>query len=390
MTSVLINALKMVADEKDIQIEDLVHIIEEAVTAAAAKRLGRENLEARFDQDKGEFDLFELFQIKEKVEDKITEIALADAVEINPTAFVGDVFRRQFQMEGLGRIAAQSVRQMIHKKGKELELDRLFAALKNREGEMVTGKMVKRAGSGILFEIDVADAILPKSDQLELDRLERGKNVRLLIVGAERGKKEPIAIVSRTHPDLLRRLFALESPEVADGQVEIMDVARDSSGRSKVAVRSRKPGVDAVGACVGVRGGRIQPIVAELSGEKIDIFEWTDDPALLIRRALTPSRDLMVVPVHEARKACVVAPESQLSPAIGKKGVNIKLAQRITGWGLDVLSLSQYEERKASLQHVHEGMDKEAVELAKGRPDEPETRRRETGESPKPGKEKTE
>ncbi|MDH5678803.1 MAG: transcription termination factor NusA [Nitrospinota bacterium] len=349
MTSELINALKMVADEKAIKIEDLIHIIEEAVTAAAAKRLGKQNLAASFNTDRGEFDLFELLEIKEEATDSNVEISLEEALDYNPSSMLGEMFRRQIQMEGLGRIAAQSVRQMIHKKGKELELDRIYAQLKNREGEVTSGKMVKRAGDGYLFEIDVADAILPKEEQLDLDRIERGKRIKLLIIGAERGKKEPIAIVSRNRPPLLRRLLTIESPEVADGQVEIVDIVRDRTGRSKVAVRSRKQGVDPVGSCVGVRGGRIQPIVQELSGEKIDVFEYSDDPAVLIKRALTPARDLMVIPIAGIRKACVVAPESQLSPAIGKKGVNIQMAQRITGWGLDVLSHSQYEERKERL-----------------------------------------
>ena len=356
MTSELVNALKMVAGEKAVSIEDLVHIIEEAVTAAAAKRLERGNLAAAFDAVKGEFDLYEILEVKEAAEDPRMEIDLAAAELINPAARLGETVRRQIQMEGLGRIAAQSVRQMIHKKGRELEQDRLFAKLKGMAGKMITGRMIKRAGDAYLFETDMAEATLPRREQLDLDKLERGKNIKLLVVDAERGKKEPVAIVSRTRPELLSRLLALESPEVAAGDVEIVALERDSTGRSKVAVRSKKPGVDAVGACVGVRGGRIQPVVAELSGEKIDLFEWSADPVQMIKSSLTPARDLMVIPIGQEKKACVVAPESQLSPAIGKRGVNIKLATRITGWEMDVISRSQYEERK---NRIHFGVPRE-------------------------------
>ncbi|MDH4183203.1 MAG: transcription termination/antitermination protein NusA, partial [Nitrospinota bacterium] len=199
---------------------------------------------------------------------------------------------------------------------------------------------------GWLFEIEGVEAVLPKHEQLETDSLERGKTVKLLIMDAERGKREPIAIVSRCHPTLLRKLIAIESPEVADGHVEIVALARDASGRSKVAVRGKKPGIDPVGSIIGVRGGRIQPIVSEFSGEKIDIFEWSDDPAKLIQSALTPAKDLLVIPLGQEKKAAVVTPESQLSLAIGKKGVNIKLATKITGWELDVVSQAEYRERK--------------------------------------------
>jgi N utilization substance protein A len=352
MTTELVNALKMVAGEKAIKIEDLIQVIEEAVCAAAAKRLERENLAASFDQVKGEFDLFEILEIKELVENGASEISLAAALEINPEARLGEKLRRQVQMEGLGRIAAQSVRQMIHKKGRELEQDRLYAKLKSMVGSVLTGRMIKLAGESYLFETDMAEAVLPKEEQLDLDRLERGKNIKLLLVDAERGKKDPVAIVSRTRPELLARLIAIESPEVAAGEVEIVIMARDSSGRSKVAVRSKKPGVDAVGACVGVRGGRIQPIVAELSGEKIDLFEWTADPVQLMKAAMTPARDLLVIPMGHGKKACVVAPESQLSLAIGKRGVNIRLATRITGWEMDVISRAEYEERKRAIHHA--------------------------------------
>lgn len=357
MSTELINALRMVADEKSIGMDDLIATIESAVTIAAVKRLGRDNLKAMFDRDRGEFDLFEILDITDHVDDPVSQISLEDALELDPEARLGGEIHRNVEMEDLGRIAAQSVRQMIIKKGREAEAHNLFLSYSARKGEMVTGRILRRIDSGYLIDLGDVEAMLPPSEQLANDRLERGRNVRLVISEVAEGKREPLVTVSRTHPALLRRLLEMETPEIGEGLVEIVAIARDPSGRSKVAVRSKKKEIDPVGACVGVRGGRIQPIVRELSGEKIDVFAWSDDPAKLIASALTPAKDVKVIISEEDRQADVIVPDEQLSPAIGKKGVNVKLAVKLTKWELDVMNQKEYEEK---LERLRAGGEEES------------------------------
>lgn len=347
--SELLNALQMVADEKSIDLADLIETIEEAVTKAASKRLNRENLDARFDRDKGKFDLYEILEVVDAPEKDAEQISAEEAAALDPAASVGDMVRRHVEMEDLGRIAAQSVRQMIHKKGRELEQMRLENELKSRIGSMVSGKVLRRAADGYLIDLGDAEAILPKIEQVAQERLERGRTVKLIITGVTSGRGEPLVTVSRRHPDLLAKLMEIEIPEVADGVVEIVGLARDNQGRSKVAVRSGKPDVDPVGSCVGTRGNRIQMIMKELSGEKIDVFEWSDNPEKLIALALAPARNLDVILLKNEKKAYVVVPDDQLSLAIGKKGSNIKLAVKLTGWDLDVMSAAEYQELKGRL-----------------------------------------
>ncbi len=361
MSSELINALKMVADEKSINIGDLIETIEGAVSTAAAKRLNRNNLEAKFNGEKGEFDLFEILKVCERVEDPLLQINADEALKIDDKARIGSTVWRHVEMEDLGRIAAQSVRQMIHKKGRELELDRLFASYRSRIGEMVTGRMIRKSHENYIFSLDDIEALLPTDEQLALDNLERGRHVKLFIIDVSFATREPLVIVSRSNPDLLRKLLELETPEIIEGHVEIVAVARDYTGRSKVAVRSKKPDVDAVGSCVGVRGGRIQPVVKELSGEKIDVFNWSDDPKKLISSALTPAKNIEVIPARDEKKAYAIAPDDQLSLAIGKKGVNVNLAVNITGWQLDVLSRREYEENLKRFRREKAEQDYEDV-----------------------------
>jgi len=352
MSTELLNALNMVANEKSIDIDDLIETIEGAVSFAASKRLERDNLEAKFDREKGLFDLFEILKVCESVQEPKLEINVADAEKIDSQAHIGISVRRRVELAGLGRIAALSVRQMIQKKGRELELDRLYAYYRQKIGSATTGRLIRKSHDNYVFSLEGIEAILPPDEQLTNDRLERGKNIKLLVIDVSFTRKEPVAIVSRTHPDLLRKLLELETPEIVEGHVEIVALARDFAGRSKVAVRSKKPGVDPVGACVGVRGGRIQPIVKELANEKIDVFCWDDDPKALIASALVPAKNVEVIPAREEKKAYVIVPDEQLSLAIGKKGVNVRLAVKICRWELDVMSRREYEENLKRIQHI--------------------------------------
>lgn len=345
MTSELINALKMVADEKSMNINDLIATIEEAVLAVASKRFNRDNLQVVFNTSKGEFELYEELEVVEDIEYPLDQIRLDKAITLDPSASVGSMVKSRVVMEDLGRIAAQSVRQMIHKKGREAEVHKRFLNYKDRIGEMITAKIAKRNDFGVVFELGEIEAILPPSEQLATDKYERGKNMRVVIAEVMEGRREPRVILSRANPALLQKLLEMESPELADGSVEIISMARDQSGRSKLAVRSRKKDVDPVGSLIGAQGVRIKPVMKELSGEKIDIFTWSDDPKKLIAAALTPAKGLTVILSDKQKFAEVIAPDDQLSLAIGKRGCNVKLAVQITHWDLDVMSRKEYEEK---------------------------------------------
>ena len=347
MTSELMNALKMVADEKSMNINDLIATIEDAVLVVAAKRFNRANLEVVFNTSKGEFELYEALEVTEHVDDPLRQITLDKATALDTSASIGSTVKNRVVMEDLGRIAAQSVRQMIHKKGREAEVHKRYLNYKARVGEMITARMVKRTDAGVVFDLGELEAIMPPSEQLAMDKYERGKNMRLVISDVMEGRREPQVILSRANPTLLQKLLEMESPELADGSVEIIAMARDQSGRSKLAVRSRKKDVDPVGALIGAQGLRIKPVMKELSGEKIDIFAWTDDPKKLIASALTPAKGMTIILSEKRRFAEVIAPDDQLSLAIGKKGCNVKLAVKITRWDLDVMSRKEYEEKMA-------------------------------------------
>lgn len=349
MTSELINALKMVADEKSMDINVLIATIEEAVLAVASKRFNRDNLQVVFNTAKGEFELYEELEVVEDVEYPLDQIGLDKAVELDPSAVIGSMVKSRVIMEDLGRIAAQSVRQMIHKKGREAEVHKRFLNYKARIGEMITAKIAKRNDAGVVFELGEIEAIMPQAEQLATDKYERGKNMRVVISEVSEGRREPRVILSRANPALLQKLLEMESPELADGSVEIISMARDQSGRSKIAVRSRKKDVDPVGALIGAQGVRIKPVMKELSGEKIDIFTWSDDPKKLIASALTPAKGLTVIVSEKRKFAEVIAPDDQLSLAIGKRGCNVKLAVQITHWDLDVMSRKEYEEKLARM-----------------------------------------
>ncbi|MBF0170977.1 MAG: transcription termination/antitermination protein NusA, partial [Nitrospinae bacterium] len=289
MSTELINALKMFADEKSMNVDDLVRAIEEAVALAARKRLEQDNLEVVFNRNKAVFELFEVLTVDDG--DHMGDLTPAEARAIDPDAQLGGTVRRYVEMADLGRIAALSVRQMIHKKGREMELIRLAGSYARRAGQMLIARANSKNDDGWWFELGDLSGLMPPSEFLLTDTIERAKEMRVCIVGVDSSRRTPVVTLSRSRADLLLRLMELEVPEMADGTVEVVAISRDNTGRSKVAVRSRKPQIDPVGACVGVRGSRIQPVVKELNNEKIDIFPYSDDPAKMIASALTPAKN---------------------------------------------------------------------------------------------------
>lgn len=352
MSTELVNALKMVADGKKMSLEDLVATIEEAVTLAAVKRLGRTNLESRFVQERGEFELDEILTVTEEVSDPATEILLEDAIAIDPEAEDGHVVRRKVVMEGLGRIAAQSVRQMIHKRGREAETANLREGYQKRIGQMISAIVTRKTRDGVVFDLNDTEGLLAPTHQLAHDRYDRGKRFKVTIDGVSEERGAPMVNLSRTSHKLLTALIELETPEVAEGVVNIVACARDSSGASKVAVVSTRNDVDPVGAVIGARGSRIQPISRELSGEKIDLFRWSADPSALIASALTPAKKIKVIMNDKKEEADVIVDDEELSLAIGKRGVNVRLATQVTGYAIDVMNEKEHKEKIERLANL--------------------------------------
>ena len=349
MSDELLNALTMVADERRMELEDLIATIEEAVTLAAIKRLERTNLEALFTKEKGEFTLWEILTVVEDVTHPATEINLTDAKAIDEEAEPEGEVRRPVVMEGLGRIAARSVRQMIHKKGREAQTASLREQYRARVGEMISAKISRKSREGFVFDLGDAEGLLSPEKELAHDRPERGARMKIAIDGVSEERGMPLVTVSRTDPSLLEKLIELETPEIAEDLVTIVAIARDRSGASKVAVSSRKKDIDPVGAIIGARGSRIQPVSKELAGEKIDVFHWSDDLSTLITSALTPAKKMRVILNEKERKADVIVADDQLSLAIGRKGVNVNLAAKIADCSLDVMNEEEFVAKEKRL-----------------------------------------
>ena len=349
MSDELLNALTMVADERRMELEDLIATIEEAVTLAAIKRLERTNLEALFTKEKGEFTLWEILTVVEDVTHPATEINLADAKVIDEEAEPDGEVRRPVVMEGLGRIAARSVRQMIHKKGREAQTASLREQYRAKVGEMISAKISRKSREGFVFDLGDAEGLLSPEKELAHDRPERGARMKIAIDGVSEERGMPLVTVSRTDPSLLEKLIELETPEIAEDLVTIVAIARDRSGASKVAVSSRKKDIDPVGAIIGARGSRIQPVSKELAGEKIDVFHWSDDLSTLITSALTPAKKMRVILNEKERKADVIVADDQLSLAIGRKGVNVNLAAKIADCSLDVMNEEEFVAKEKRL-----------------------------------------
>ena len=341
MQNPLLQTIEALAKEKGIEAETIVTAIEDAVLTASRKYYKTtENLKTRFNPDTGQVDLFAIKHIVSDVEDPSTQISLKDAQEI-----YGDEAEVDMEVEFpkrtdvLGRIAAQTAKQVIFQKVREAERENIFAEYNERVGE-VNNSIVKRFENGdLIVEIGRVEAVLPRKEQSRAESYSPGDRIRTVIKGVSRSAKGPQIVLSRTDPALLIKLFEQEVPEIYDGTVIIRGAVREAGDRAKVAVYSRERDVDPVGACVGMKGTRVQAIIRELRGEKIDIVEWSDDPILFVTSALSPAKVQRVSIVDaEDRVMEVVVEDMQLSLAIGKKGQNVRLAAKLTGWRIDIKS----------------------------------------------------
>ena len=344
----LLQIADAVAKEKSIDKKIVISAMEEAIQRAAASKYGSENrIKVEIDEETGSIKLMRLLEVVEEVTDNFREISLEEAKTKHPDAEIGGPeITEELPPIDFGRVAAQSAKQVIVQKVRDAERERHYEEFKDRVGEIISG-VVKRVEYGsIVVDLGRAEAIIRKDDLLPREIYRPGDRVRAYIFDVRREMRGPQIFLSRTHSDFMANLFAQEVPEIYDGIIEIVGVARDPGSRAKIAVQSTDSSIDPVGACVGMRGSRVQAVVNELQGEKIDILSWTNDIADFVVKALQPSEVMKVVLYDEDQRLEVVVPEDQLSLAIGRRGQNVRLASELSGWDIDILTEDQESERR--------------------------------------------
>ena len=341
MSRDFVGALLQLNAEKGVPREQLLATVEDAVQAAYRRVTpGNENVHVQIDGETGRIRAYRANRVVDEVEDPLTEFTLAEARAVEPGAQVGDLVEiEELDASTFGRIHAQTAKQLVLQRLREAERDVVFGQFAQREAEIITGTVNRVEPRGVVLDIGRGvEAILAPTEQSSQESYRIGQHVKAYVLEVRRTTRGPQVYVSRTHKGFLRRLFELEVPEIHNGTVEIKAIAREAGTRSKMAVSSRQEGLDPVGATVGQRGGRVQAVVAELGGEKVDIIPWSDDPAKLVANALSPAQVVGVSIDEEARIATVIVPERMLSLAIGREGQNARLAAKLTGWRIDIRS----------------------------------------------------
>ncbi len=343
----LLQIADAVAREKSIEREVVIQAMEDAIQKAAKSRYGSENeIKAEIDPKTGEISLARLLEVVDEVVMEATQISLQEAQKRNPDAKLGDFIAEALPPLDFGRVAAQNAKQVIVQKVREAERERQYEEYKDRVGEIVNG-IVKRVEYGnIIVDLGRAESIVRRDESLPRENFRYGDRIRAYIYEVRKEQRGPQIFLSRTRPEFMAKLFSQEVPEIYDGIVEIKSVARDPGSRAKIAVISKDSSIDPVGACVGMRGGRVQAVVNELQGEKIDIIQWSPDAATFIVNALAPAEVVKVVLDEEAERIEVVVPDDQLSLAIGRRGQNVRLASNLTGWVIDIMTEAEESERR--------------------------------------------
>lgn len=343
MISELKKVIDVVSRERGVGRDVLIKTLEEAVKAAARKKLGQNyDLEVNFNEEMDEIEVFEFKEVVEEVTNEHLQISLEEAHDVDPESQVGDSLGIKVDTDVFGRIAAQSAKQVIMQRLREAERDIVYDDYKDRRGEIIHGIVQRFDKGSIVVNLGRAEAELSVKEQLPKESYKQGDRVRAYILDVKQFSRGPQIILSRTHPNFLSALFENEVPEISEGIVKVIQVAREPGGRAKIAVSSKDSDVDPVGACVGMKGSRVQAVVQELRGEKIDIVPWDSDPAKFICNALAPAEIVRVI-VDEADQSMeVVVQDDQLSLAIGKRGQNVRLASKLSGWSLDVTSETDY------------------------------------------------
>ncbi len=335
--------IEQVSRDKGIDKDLLVSAIKDAVRSAAKKRYGpRLEIEVSYRDDTGEIEVFQFKEVVTDLTDAFREIAFKEARQLDPECELGDSLGIRMDATAFGRIAAQSAKQVIMQRMKDAERDLVFEDYKDRKGEIINGIVQRLDPEGIIVNLGRTEALLPPSEQVPRETYHKGERIRAFVLDVKRQTRGPQIILSRTHPQFLMSLFEGEVPEISEAIVKILACAREPGSRAKIAVASRDSDVDPVGACVGMKGSRVQNIVQELRGEKIDIIPWNPDPAKFATNALAPAQVSRIILNQEIQNMEVIVPDDQLSLAIGKKGQNVRLASRLVGWKIDVKSESKY------------------------------------------------
>lgn len=340
----LIEAIKLLEKERGIDAEILFQSIEEALVSAYKREFdvkSSDNIRAEVDRETGDMQVFLGKEVVEEVADSSLQVSLEEARKFSPDFDIGDVLEYQLSPQDFGRLAAATAKNVINQKLCNAERERIQNEFSSRINELANGVVQRRDRRDVIVDIGRAEAILPGNEQVRGENYDFNKQMRLYILRVNEKMGRPVVYVSRSHPNLVRKLFEHEVPEIKDGTVEIMAVSREAGSRSKIAVRSNNENVDPLGACVGQRGMRVQAVMDELNGERIDIIQWSPNPEEFIANALSPAKVVSVEVAPESKMAAVVVPDNQLALAIGKEGQNAHLAARLTGWKIDIKSESQ-------------------------------------------------
>lgn len=360
MNNELMEALDMLEKEKEISKDTLFDAIENSLITACKNHFGKaDNVKVEIDRETCDFLCYAEKEVVEEVEDDCVQISYEDAQKVSPRAELGDMIHVEIKSKEFGRIATQNAKNVILQKIREEERSVIYNQYYEKEKDVVTGIVQRYMGRNISINLGKADGILNESEQVHGENFRPTERIKVYILEVKNTPKGPKILVSRTHPELVKRLFETEVTEIKDGTVEIMSIAREAGSRTKIAVRSNNPNVDAVGACVGMNGARVNTIVEELRGEKIDIVSWDDNPGILIQNALSPAKIVAVFADPDEKTAKVVVPDYQLSLAIGKEGQNARLAARLTGYKIDIKNETQAKDAPGFRYEDYEYDDEE-------------------------------
>ncbi|MEP5926027.1 MAG: transcription termination factor NusA, partial [Nitratireductor sp.] len=360
----LLQIADAVAREKSIDKEIVLDAMADAIQKAARSRYGQEtNIRADINPQTGEMKLQRLMEVVEAVEESAREISIQEARERNPDAQVGDFIAEQLPPMDFGRIAAQSAKQVIVQKVREAERDRQYDEYKDRIGEIVNGSVKRVEYGNVIVDLGRGEAIIRRDELIPRELFKYGDRVRAYVYDVRREQRGPQIFLSRTHPQFMAKLFTMEVPEIYDGIIEIKSVARDPGSRAKIAVQSHDSSIDPVGPCIGMRGSRVQAVVGELQGEKIDIIQWSPDEAAFIVNALAPAEVSKVVMDQDAHRIEVVVPDDQLSLAIGRRGQNVRLASQLSGWDIDIFTEAEESERRNEEFRARSALFVEALDV---------------------------
>ncbi len=366
MSQELIHVIDQISKEKGISKEMVIEAVESALVSAAKKKYGAQRIAVQIDPKRGDIVMYAYKKVVPDVTNPEEEITLEEAQTLYPDAQMEGEVPLQVEFQGFGRIAAQTARQVIVQKVREAERDVILKEFNDKIGQLVNGIVLRHEKGAYYLDLGKTEAVLPAREQVPRESYRRGDRVRAYVVEVRDTSKGPQVVLSRAHPEFVSRLFEMEVPEIYENIVEVKGVVREPGDRTKIAVASKDSHVDPVGACVGMKGSRVQAVVRELRGEKIDIIPWSEDPRIFIAKALSPAVVEKVGVTEEDRSALAVVADSQLSLAIGKKGQNVRLAAKLTGWKIDILSESEYdqERQKEREQEIEAAIVEETRKMA--------------------------